>query len=246
MGNALDAIEGGGLLMAIVELVPLDTVYLGGIYGVLPVHAAALFPDSYAEDVEVVTVILFPNGFDVGEFGLAGRAPGRPEVYEEHFALTYEVGEALGLVNGLAIGVQTGYVLYGEVGESLALGGSEAGVYILLKISHEGGILALEGGRKLIEILGKFCGLDVGVDLLESLYAHSVIEVGLESSGVVLEEGVVSAVGESLRGLLLIIGEGSQTGAVVVHEGLVPLVELGHLFFHSLGFAAHQHSGGCH
>ena len=172
--------------MTVVELVPLDTIHSGGVNGVFPVHAAALFPDGYAEDVEVVTMILFPNGFDVGEFGLAGRAPGGPEVNQEHFALTHEVGEALGLVYGLAIGVQTGYVLYGEVGESLALSGSEAGVNVLFQVSYESGILALEGCGKLIQVLGKFCGLNVGVHLLEGLYAHGVVQVGLESGLVVV------------------------------------------------------------
>ena len=137
-------------------------------------------------------------------------------------------------------------MLYGEVGESLALGGSETGVNVLFQVSYESGILALEGCGKLIQVLGKFCGLNVGVHLLEGLYAHGVVQVGLESGLVVVEEGVVGAVGESLGSLFLVVGEGSQTGAVVVHEGLVPLGELGHLFFHGLGFAAHQHSGNCH
>ena len=245
MGNTLDAIEGGGLLVTVVDLVPLDAIDGGGVNGVLPVHATALFPDSDAEDIESITVVLLPHGFDIGQFGLAGRAPGRPEVYQEYFALAHEVGQVAGLVNGLTLLVQAHDMFYGEIRESLANGGAQAGFYALFQTGHKSGILLIERGGELIQIAGEFFGLEVGINLLEGLHAHGVVQVLLQSGLVVIKESVVGAVGIGFGGLL-VIGQGDDAGTVGIHKVLVPLRELGHLFFYGLGLAGHQHGGNCH
>ena len=165
MRNAFNTIEACRLLVSVVELEPVNSIYLCGVDGVAVVHPAALLPNGYTEDIEILAVEFLPYFLDIRDFSLARRAPRRPEIHEHDLALAYELGEAVLFIYRLVVLVDGSNVLYSEISELHSLGsrlpGSEGALESVKRLVLC--YLSLEESEDLFE----FCILEIVTDVRE-------------------------------------------------------------------------------
>ena len=210
MRNTLDTIQVGRDLSGVHDLVPDDAQFFCSGLRVLQ-----LVPDGDAEHVEPVTVIGLIHVLEIGHLGLAGAAPGGPEINQHVLALADVIGEPnSGRFRILRI-------LYdGEIHEMRALGGFDLGFEGRFEGNDFGKGLHLLG--QTVQEAGQLVGL-LHVHLGKGDKGQDIVGIGFDRLNLVI---VKLADGLVVVGLcsVLVVAESGHLFAVVGHELLHPFV----------------------